>query len=288
MHVPNTARKSVVFIGTKDEDDRFTPRGTGFLVAAADNYPVLKPNGAPQFVWKTYLITAEHVVRGISEIPSPAYVRWNLTAGGTETTLLNPPRWWSHPNTKQFFDVAVTPIAFKQEIYDHEYIPLLNVATHVDRIPRLGEEVFIMGLFAKRAGRTRNIPIIRIGNVAAIPEEPMASRAGQEIEAYLIEMRSIAGLSGSPVFKNVEGRMPFPAIVDPRFVTPDRETIDWFQWHFVGLVHGHFDVSAVTDGLVEDVEKRGDAVNTGIGLVVPAGRVLETIFQDGLHIARPA
>ena len=35
----------------------------------------------------------------------------------------------------------------------------------------LGDEVIISGLFVKHHGRQRNVPIIRVGNVAAMPEE---------------------------------------------------------------------------------------------------------------------
>lgn len=35
----------------------------------------------------------------------------------------------------------------------------------------VGDEVFITGLFANFAGKVPNVPIVRVGNLAAYPEE---------------------------------------------------------------------------------------------------------------------
>lgn len=50
----------------------------------------------------------------------------------------------------------------------------------------LGDDVFVVGLFSRRAGQARNIPIIRVGNIVAMPEEPIETGTGLQ-EAYLIE-----------------------------------------------------------------------------------------------------
>jgi hypothetical protein len=46
-------------------------------------------------------------------------------------------------------------------------------------------------------------PIVRIGTVAALREEPVLSRDGHPMDVYLVESQSIGGLSGSPVFIDV-------------------------------------------------------------------------------------
>jgi len=105
-------------------------------------------------------------------------------------------------------DVAVTSLAFDWDVVDHECIPLFNynpleIAPTVrhERDIGLGDETFAIGLFRSHYGQQRNMPVIRVGNIAAMPEEPIAAKYGKDfIEGYLVEMRSIAGLSGSPVF----------------------------------------------------------------------------------------
>ena len=47
-----------------------------------------------------------------------------------------------------------------------------------------------------------NLPIVRLGAIAAMPGEYIKTDWGC-LRAYLIEARSIGGLSGSPVFIRV-------------------------------------------------------------------------------------
>lgn len=75
-----------------------------------------------------------------------------------------------------------------------------NLDNDSDRNLELGDEVFFSGLFYPHSGTRRNIPIVRIGNVAALLEEPVLNRNGVPMDLYLMESRSIGGLSGSPVF----------------------------------------------------------------------------------------
>ena len=63
----------------------------------------------------------------------------------------------------------------------------------------VGEEVFVTGLFSHHHGQSKNIPIVRVGNISAMPEEKIQTKE-HLMDAYLIEARSIGGLSGSPVF----------------------------------------------------------------------------------------
>jgi hypothetical protein len=50
-----------------------------------------------------------------------------------------------------------------------------------------------VGLFSEHQGAERNIPIVRVGNIAAMPEEPVLTTSWGAIDAYLIEARSIGG-----------------------------------------------------------------------------------------------
>lgn len=74
----------------------------------------------------------------------------------------------------------------------------------------IGDEVLMVGLFTKRYGYRKNIPIVRGGIISAMPEEPIEDQeTGNLYDAYLIEIRSIGGLSGSPVivFKDEIARL---------------------------------------------------------------------------------
>jgi hypothetical protein len=48
----------------------------------------------------------------------------------------------------------------------------------------------------------------------------------------------------------------------------------------LGLVHGHFDVQNLNDDLMaEDNSASGAGIHTGIGVVVPVDKILETINE---------
>ena len=132
-----------------------------------------------------------------------------------------------------------------------------------------GDEVFITGLFAHLVGSSRNLPIVRMGNIAMMPGEPVMSKELGNIEAYLIEARSIGGLSGSPAFV--------------------RETIPMGigAFYFLGLMHGHWDIppEAKNDQIIIGSDKTGQ-VNIGIAIVIPAKKVLEVLNHPDLIEAR--
>ena len=67
-----------------------------------------------------------------------------------------------------------------------------------------GDEAFVVGRFISREGRQKNVPSLRFGNIAQMPGEPIIDPvSGFEQEAFLVEVRSIAGYSGSPVFVQI-------------------------------------------------------------------------------------
>ena len=287
MFVPNRARRSVLFIGDLTERDAFRPRGTAFLVGVPDT------SGRGLF---PYLVTAQHVVVMLQERQKPIYCRLNRKDGTAAVEPLQAARWWYHPDDSEQTDVAVAALHVNWDVVDHEPIPMpekweANPLQLGKRDIGLGDETFAIGLFRKHVGTERNIPIIRIGNVAALPEEMIPTKWGM-MRAYLVEMRSIAGLSGSPVFVDLPSAQPMgflAGIPDPRFKPPDpNENLNWFQYRFLGLIHGHFDIpNLIEDSVVEDDDGAKDiGINTGIGLVIPAEKIIDTLYQPDLVAER--
>jgi hypothetical protein len=186
--------------------------------------------------------------------------------------------------------VALTPITFDWDIVDHECIPLFSYDPASDwpimKKPQpgfgLGDETFAIGLFRSHHGAQRNIPIVRIGNISALPEEPIRTTHGCGfVDGYLVEMRSIAGLSGSPVFVDRPEIPPTGFFPDPHFAS-DPENVNWFRYHFLGLIHGHFDVPNPIEDMANEDDGRSAGINTGMGIVIPGKMVLETLYQDEL------
>lgn len=100
-----------------------------------------------------------------------------------------------------------------------------------------------------------------------MPQEPIATRWFGDMEAYLIEARSIGGLSGSPVF-----------VYLPRVrVRGNGLGMGGRAFYWLGLMHGHWDLPVLKEDMVVEDNVSKEAVNMGIGIVVPASKILEII-----------
>jgi hypothetical protein len=54
--------------------------------------------------------------------------------------------------------------------------------------------------------------------------------------------------------------------------------VNWFRDHFLGLVHGHFDVLLPDEDIAQkDDGGRGGGINSGIGIVIPSQKIIETL-----------
>jgi len=217
-----------------------------------------------------YVVTAGHVIHGIRDRGvDEVLIRLNLLPGGSQWVRIDLASWYHHPDPA--VDVAVFPSALPNHV-DHLAYPLTAVGTE-DVLRRqeidVGSEVFVVGLFAHHFGLERNIPIVRMGNVAALREERVGTALGP-MDAYLIEARSIGGLSGSPVF----ARTPLVRVSVDGEIQFNRNPFG--SYFLVGLIHGHFD--APVDAIdVGGREGTSDHVNVGIAIVVPVEKILETI-----------
>jgi hypothetical protein len=283
MLIPDALRDCVVFIEyNSKQHKRLKLAGTAFLV---------QTNNAPPY--NRYAITAWHVVKKAEgdSTDGKIFLRFNRTNDGPaqlETTYLG---WSNHP-TDESVDVTVFALKNIPSNFDQKFLLSSEFALgDMRKKARIGagEEIYLIGLFARHGGTKRNIPIVRTGNIAAVPEEPVQTKMGK-MEAYLIEARSIGGLSGSPVFALTEERSALstnsstmlPAMVPAENGGLFPNTIVWpgssilRSFCLLGLMHGHFDLQQSTeDVVVDDVE--GGSVNMGIGVVVPATKITEVL-----------
>jgi len=219
MRISDDIRKCVVFVGkeSRTRDGVICRRfvGTAFFVTV----PAQKHPGMSF----TYLVTAKHVAERAG---TNILIRLNSKAGGSITVLYPNIRWFTHPDD-QSVDCAVIPWIIHDDL-DYMHIGLDTFLT--DEIIKeksigIGDTIFITGLFSKLSGTSRNLPIVRMGSIAMMPAEKVPSRLGS-IDGYLIEVRSIGGLSGSPVF-----------VEESHFRTQRR-------FYLMGLIHGHLGSSS--------------------------------------------
>lgn len=182
--------------------------GTGFLVAKR-----MSPDS--QYA-QIYGVTNKHVVKGL---PSKTIaLRLNTLSGKTQVIQTMRDDWVFHEED----DLAIHALELNVADFNAAIIPD-GYFLAKEHIPRYGlgpgDETFSIGRFIGHDGKQRNLPVARFGNIAMMPEEPIATSDGNRF-AFLVECRSLSGFSGSPVFvwvlsheywrKNM-GSMSFPS-----------------------------------------------------------------------------
>lgn len=266
MIIPDGTLKTVAFLCYRDKSKDIRFAGTCFFVKDRDSETGLS---------FPYTVTALHVINGIREKSSDGIVllRFNRKDGGTEYIEKHVSQWVAAPQDEEVIDVAVIEYAPDATIYDILYIEtgiIVSQELITDNSVELGNEIVIAGLFVNHDGGKRNAPIIRYGNIAMIPENKINTKFGL-MTGYLIESRSIGGLSGSPVF-----------VWTDRPITRKTETgsISSQMILLLGLVHGHYEaIVPHIDEAVEDSIK-DESVNMGIAIVIPATKILQTIYEN--------
>jgi len=303
MRVPDQVLKTAVFLG-KDTSTGREYGGTGYIVSVdyGRGWVTEERTGSITLTERLpfmFLVTAAHVAEKLEEAID-FYIRANKQDG----TLAEPKqnyedyKWWYHPTERSSVDAAVMMLPFDTaKSLDIVPIPVtmfVGEETVKSKNLGIGDEVFIAGLFKKAQGIAKNVPIVRIGNVAMMPTEkipfPTDERPNQLLHAYLVESRSIGGLSGSPVFirETIEfntGKLNFPpgfainAVDSPTPEIPGVEAIvirGLGRFHFFGSMIGRWTVDVgFNDTQVE-------AVNYGICPMVPAYKILEILRQPEL------
>ena len=254
MRIADAFLKCVCFIGHQN-DDHAVIGGTAFLVSTESG---------------RVIVTARHVINAIGyHAPAAPVALWFNSDQGIVRVDTKPEQWLSHPEDTTV-DVAVLPGLVDTNGFDHLAIQPGIFATDelLDRYEvGIGDVLYFPGLFGPHKGRERLRPIVRQGTISGMPDESVRTRIG-DVEAYLVEVRSIGGLSGSPVFLWLN---------DVWRVVPNsgREDLpeDFGSDMFLGLVHGHYDAQ-----VSPELASR-ETVNMGISIVIPAQRIREAVEQ---------
>jgi hypothetical protein len=189
-----TFKRSVFFLyGINPETGkRYGPNGSGFLI------------GVP---FKThwwyrshiYAITCQHVApRGHS------IIRINTNDSASRFIDVHPDDWQWIPGHD---DVAAVDITERIDL-EKDNVSLIpsqllvtrKFATYEEL--EIGEDGFMLGLFAEVPGRVRNLVAARFGNVSLLADDETPIKQPNENlrPSHIFDMRSRPGFSGSPVF----------------------------------------------------------------------------------------
>jgi len=270
--VPVDFKKTVVFLG-QDVAEKTYVWASAFWVINIQSSAEVATRYHP-----AYLVTATHALEKLEQKgQSTVRIRVNLKNG--ESQWLPPisiARWKAHPDNTA--DVSFLKHEIRED-WDHEGWPTTAFVTpdstkEDNKEIELGDEVFSVGLFWPHEGKTRNVPLVRIGNIAALRGERVETTEGVFSDVYLMESRSVGGLSGAPVFIDIlRARLTGKEIAGGAvFVGP-------FRFRLIGAISGHF--TGADDELLSNGIPRSELakLNMGIVYVTPADKVLSGLQQ---------
>lgn len=211
-----------------------------------------------------YAVTNSHVIReGNSSI-----IRIN-TPSGFDVLDYKPNDWYHHPNGD---DLAVIPLDIEVTKYKLKFIAIDNFLTE-QKLQGLGigagDEVFMVGRFIGCDDAQQNVPTVRFGNLATSVVMSIKSERGYQVDSYLIEVRSLPGYSGSPVFVHI---LPFSK-------RPGQEgwSAEQGPW-LLGVDWGHQPIiQKVEDKYNQTDEGWHVRANSGVAYVAPAWKLVELL-----------
>lgn len=249
--------ETVCFLGVEDSNGNIKPRATAFYVVVPFKHNRLQGRG--------YLVTARHNIEAAGQRRMYASINEGLL--GTNRT----PQWLPIEAERWYVDDDPTidvAIADWRPEHSRSYLGVLtdnfiegSPEGGSPFVPALGMETATIGLFHHHAGTDQHSPILRSGNVAALPVDKVKTKMGS-MKAYLIEARSVGGLSGSPVF-----------IGEDVYHGEKRQPL-------LGLIHGHFDWKD------EISSKQFQPIQTGVAIVTPSSAILSILYQEELKSKR--
>jgi hypothetical protein len=265
--IPDQILQSVFYLYPTMEDAQNAERrgGCGFIVDVPND-------GTGQN--DRYAISNIHVV-----LSGCTFMRLNRTDGGTEVIEVAQPAWRTHSDGD---DIAVAVFRPDNEadlaISGLQWKDLVGTTPEgfKDRMKELnvgiGDDVFMVGRFISHEGKQRNQPLARFGNIAMMPGEPVLDGRGLLVEAFLIEMRSLPGFSGSPVF----------LYVGPGSYRGNDTMMPFYeeQIGLLGIDTGHKMLSSeiIDKGTGKPLNMTWYVLqNTGVAIVAPVWRIRDVI-----------
>ncbi|HUJ07631.1 MAG TPA: hypothetical protein VLX31_16100 [Streptosporangiaceae bacterium] len=312
MQIPDLHVNTTAFLCVEqDGGAEARPRATAFFV-------IDRSGSEPHPVWA---VTGRHCVENARATGRQVYLRVNTRDSYVDVPT-DPDDWyvsdeadvaaarWLGPS-----ECTVTSVPLDQFIdEDFRYrgandFPMpAELVKAGGQLVQVGHEVFFVGLFSQHAGKRRNLPIVRFGNISRPPLEPVAVRLSDDpadesvtdIHGYLVEARSWGGHSGSPAFWYWPG-VQATFIPDPRVKSMTRNerrrlnlsgdsqipvSREFGVLALLGLVSAHFDIEQEARTLGDVVGKIFLGVNAGIAVVTPAHYIRrlierEDVVEDG-------
>jgi len=259
--------------------------GTGFFVG-------IESQSVPGN-WFVLAVSNRHVVHG----GGASVMRVNTENGGVDFLEFEPTDWIDHPDGDDLVVIPMPADRLHLRVTFNITRDFLTKEKMVELDVGPGDDVFMVGRFINHEGRQRNVPAARFGNVSVMPQEKIRQPTGFMQESFLVEMRSHAGYSGSPVhiYRAPRVSLEWPPN-RPRMAPPiihDEAHGTWLLGVNWGYITDDWEITrrkrATALGAVDQAPSAEFVqANTGMNGVVPAWRLLELIHDPRLEGAKMA
>lgn len=203
-------------------------------------------------------------------------MRLNLVGGGVRVVEVLADEW-SHG--LGFDDVAVAPLP---EAENDVGVDCISIAWQpwaatermlMDLHVGIGDDILMLGRLSDFDGGATNRPVARFGSISRMSDTPSRNADGNEVSVFLVEMRSLSGFSGSPVF----------CVIPPGAWRAEGAEINIASGRMVllGIDVGHIRFTTPVIDSAGEAHKDGWKVqeHSGISMVVPAWRI-EKVFTS--------
>lgn len=142
----------------------------------------------------------------------------------------------------------------------------------------LGDDLFMIGRFLNHDGKDKNVPVVRFGTIAMMPDEPILDN-GRLQDSFLIEIRTIPGFSGSPVFVHI----PDTRFKDPHFRPTVAERKNFAQYGYLERCIG-IEWCRIKGETVTTPSINGSTFNiqltSGMSGCIPSWKILELLMMN--------
>jgi hypothetical protein len=280
MIIDDLYRDSVGYLVSAGADGKRYPIATVFFVRL----------GLTNHCSASYAVTCRHGIE-----PDPAYrglfLRLNQTDKKWQDHEVARDKWVCHSSA----DVAVCPLEFSHVMRE---LPVsVFLAQQQEKHLFAGQEVFLVGLFTESAHEARIESVVRFGHISKPRTRckfivDIKKKKSIEADAHLVECLSWGGESGSPVFIN-DASLQSPH--DPFYETPPEglgygiPPAVYVARHLrppiIGMFHGHYPIARQI-GTPGTQSSSVLQLSSGIGIVIPARAILETLMTPQLEADR--
>ena len=265
-----------LYSSRKDAEDGARYGGSGFMVGIQSR--------AYSDRWHLYAVTNRHVIKGGAVV-----IRLSRLDGTEvqENIIDTKEDSWIFLREE---DIAVLPIREAKETHWTNFVrrdDFLDSGAIARHEIGPGDDVFSVGRLTGHEGKQRNTPVVRFGNIAMMPAEPIRQENGHAQESFLVESRSFTGYSGSPVFVFLQ---PWT------FMEPDPDQIESGEsgpW-LLGVDWGHPGLEEPVyysrTGSIENLRGTPSGLwiraNSGRMYVVPVSQLVELLDSAPARVIR--